>query len=1390
MAGNSRDVTLTLSVETLGEDGIGQLQDALKALAKESGAAGPEFQRLADEVARLGEQNAALQSFKALADATETLRAKQESAANTAQEMAAKLETLRAATEASRAKQQEASQALIAGQTAYVEAGNAIRVLKTEYDNAGKNTAEYRDALKALTVEQGEAKTALIALRQSQKDANTEVGQAEAAQRKLETQYARSATQAQKAADALKSQVSALDESSKAAQELGVSTDNIADAEGRLVAAFNKAVTTARERSAAIKDTTEADRLLAIEQQSMLALLAKGEAALQAEVLAQRDAARATKEYEEAKQAATAANAAWQREADELVAAAESAQRLARETEILTATQRELVALRAFEQQAEDARKLVQAAEYVRFWETSLTQAEAQVKQTADAAAQAAGRIDTAFKTLGVRSAQDLQLEIANVRASMATVAATSGSTGAALSGAFAAGEAKIKLLEREMRELNGTLTMGDKAAKLFKNSMGQIAVGNLVADAIGALVERVKQMGREFIIAIVQMDQMRRGLNAIYKDAGTTASQINFLRQTASAAGVSFGGLSAEFVRFSASMHGANVPMAQSNELFKAVVQASANLGLGAEATAGSLNALAQMASKGVVSMEELRQQLGDRLPGALGLVAKGLGITEADLIKLVEAGNLAARDMFPALTQALKEMGGEAEGLVPTWERLKGLFTQFSQDIGDAGAITLLTGALKLLGGVVGSLAMGLSVLGESMFLVGAAAVALTARLSGDTNAWAFYAEQVAKSTERLTEQGRALVRVASFQQQSTDAQEAATVAMGAAAAAAVTATNAATGSAKALELQALAAKLAKDGVYGLEAQYVQFALAATKALALQQEQTQASEKMAKAAKIEGDSLVALAVIAGDRNAQLQTNIAASQKYAAALAEVAEGHKTELELLQVSLKELISSAEKRGLDAKAIEVQRAELEKKIKATEADVEASKQAAEAARRLTEANRLAAETYRNNAARMDEYKAALVAATQVLAEYERLHAQGKKTDEEVAAARERVAQAQALYNDALKDSVEQIDREMRAKTASIAVTQAKAAAEQQSYQLLAQSAKATGDYTLALHYEIEAKRAQIEVTKATFEIKKLEAQADLAALEVKKLEIPVTDALRKEKLEELDIRIKLAKAKLVEAGAGKDVVAAMEREISAMISGNSARGREVSGRGAVASATNSQTDAMDKLLMKYTMSADYSERQIALLEREAAAAERAAEAKRKYWNVDKEGFTLNTAGQRAEQTIQSRRSVFEQAKTAGLTEEEAMDIAKRFINDSGRYTGWNKMSGKTWQETLQQAIDKKLMEAAEKRINQPAAPTATTGTAGGGTSSTATTPASPTSSSSGMPPPTATGVQTGSKTINLQINGGPTTSLRGLSSDNAEKITGFMRELESAKGTAQ
>ncbi|MBX9836051.1 MAG: hypothetical protein K2X65_07730, partial [Burkholderiaceae bacterium] len=249
-----------------------------------------------------------------------------------------------------------------------------------------------------------------------------------------------------------------------------------------------------------------------------------------------------------------------------------------------------------------------------------------------------------------------------------------------------------------------------------------------------------------------------------------------------------------------------------------------------------------------------------------------------------------------------------------------------------------------------------------------------------------------------------------------------------------------------------------------------------------------------------------------------------------------------------------------------------------------------------------------------------------------------------------------------------------------------------------------SAQAAGREAAALQSKIRQKEIEIKLVEATVKAMNDEADTSIRVAEAKMAEARASkDGLTPELEAELKSRIDLAKAKKIDAEATSLGAEQLRAEITMLRNGTDARDKhsDATRRGAQASgmatqAMRAQEEAMDRLMMKYTMSADYSERQIALLEREAAAAEKAAEAKRKYWNVDKEGFTLNTNGQRAEQTIQSKRSVFEQAKGAGLDEKKALQIADRFIDDLGRYTGWSSTSGMTWQETLQKAIDEELL----------------------------------------------------------------------------------------------
>ena len=88
---------------------------------------------------------------------------------------------------------------------------------------------------------------------------------------------------------------------------------------------------------------------------------------------------------------------------------------------------------------------------------------------------------------------------------------------------------------------------------------------------------------------------------------------------------------------------------------------QASTYFNLSADDTNGIMLALTQMMSKGKIQAEELRGQLGERLPGALSMMARSLGVTTSELDKLMEQGKLLSNEVLPKLAQQMKiETGG----------------------------------------------------------------------------------------------------------------------------------------------------------------------------------------------------------------------------------------------------------------------------------------------------------------------------------------------------------------------------------------------------------------------------------------------------------------------------------------------------------------------------------------------------------------------------------------------------------------------------------------------------------------------------------------------------------------------------------------------------------
>ncbi len=102
---------------------------------------------------------------------------------------------------------------------------------------------------------------------------------------------------------------------------------------------------------------------------------------------------------------------------------------------------------------------------------------------------------------------------------------------------------------------------------------------------------------------------------------------------------------------------------------MYSDILTASRAIGASQEQTSGALLALEQMISKGTVSMEELRRQLGNALPGAFEIGAKAMNMTTKEFNEFVKTGKLASTEFVPKFIKTLIDTyGGGFEKITKT--------------------------------------------------------------------------------------------------------------------------------------------------------------------------------------------------------------------------------------------------------------------------------------------------------------------------------------------------------------------------------------------------------------------------------------------------------------------------------------------------------------------------------------------------------------------------------------------------------------------------------------------------------------------------------------------------------------------------------------------------
>lgn len=245
--------------------------------------------------------------------------------------------------------------------------------------------------------------------------------------------------------------------------------------------------------------------------------------------------------------------------------------------------------------------------------------------------------------------------------------------------------------LEKQYKETTKQALEGDKALKKLDAQVGDNfrSVGNYEKATRflkGALAELGLAFGafegvRYLIDSQVKLDSLSLSLKNVSSNSIEYGKNVEFLRKLSKDYGQDLLNLTETYKNFIASTDNSNLSIEERRRIYESIIKAGSSLALSNDDVAGTLRAVQQMFSKGTVQAEELRQQLGDRLPGAFGIMARSMGVTEEELGKMMKNGQVLADDVMPRFaTELEKTMGANARARVNT---LGGSFNNLKNEV-----------------------------------------------------------------------------------------------------------------------------------------------------------------------------------------------------------------------------------------------------------------------------------------------------------------------------------------------------------------------------------------------------------------------------------------------------------------------------------------------------------------------------------------------------------------------------------------------------------------------------------------------------------------------------------------------------------------------------------
>jgi len=254
----------------------------------------------------------------------------------------------------------------------------------------------------------------------------------------------------------------------------------------------------------------------------------------------------------------------------------------------------------------------------------------------------------------------------------------------------------EVRQATAEVDKMNKKLLQADAAVGKFNRNVGNY---KSVVSGFGSLLGAFGVVGGAFLIADIaknifnttkELESLDKALMQVTGTQQNFTEQQLFLRDISERFGLEIKGLTKQFTQFYVSAKD-KISGKEIQNIFESVSKAGAVMGLSVDNQQRAFLALNQMMSKGSIQAEELRGQLGEALPGALGIMAKAVGVSERKLGEMMKAGELLASDVLPKFAKELEKVYNieniqRVETLASETERMKNIWVDFVRSLNES--------------------------------------------------------------------------------------------------------------------------------------------------------------------------------------------------------------------------------------------------------------------------------------------------------------------------------------------------------------------------------------------------------------------------------------------------------------------------------------------------------------------------------------------------------------------------------------------------------------------------------------------------------------------------------------------------------------------------------